>query len=165
MTRNVLFLCTHNSARSVLAEAILNQVGAGAFKGFSAGSFPNGQINPLALETLEALGHETARLRSKSWDEFAQSGAPTMNFIITVCDQAAGDVCPIWPGQPVTAHWGLPDPSQAPGVDDDRRRAFRATYMVLLNRIRLFTSLPLDKLDTLAIKKAVSAIGQSERVR
>jgi arsenate reductase len=157
---NVLFLCTHNSARSVLAETLLNALGGGRFRGYSAGSFPSGRVNPLALETLAGFSHPTDGLRSKSWDEFARPGAPVMDFVITVCDQAAGEVCPIWPGQPITAHWGLPDPSQAPGTDDDRRTAFKRTYMALLNRLRLFTSLPFDKLDLLALKQRLTDIGQ-----
>lgn len=159
-TRNVLFLCTHNSARSVLAEILLNSVGGGRFRGYSAGSFPAGNVNPLALETLQSFGHSTESLRSKAWDEFAAPGAPVMDFVITVCDQAAGEICPVWPGQPVTAHWGLPDPSQAPGTEDDRRRAFKSTYMTLLNRLRIFTSLPFDKLDLLALKKVVVDLGK-----
>ena len=159
--RNVLFLCTHNSARSVLAEALLNAIGGGRFRGFSAGSFPKGQVNPLALETLQAYGHPTDGLRSKSWDEFAAAGAPVMDVVITVCDQAAGEVCPIWPGQPVTAHWGLPDPSAAPGTDADRRVAFEHTYLALLNRLRRFTALPLDTLDGPALKRALAEIAHA----
>jgi arsenate reductase len=159
--RNVLFLCTHNSARSVLAEALLNALGGGRFRGYSAGSFPSGKVNPLALETLRAFGHPADDFRSKSWDEFAAPGAPTMDFVITVCDQAAGEVCPIWPGRPITAHWGLPDPSQAPGTDDDRRTAFKDAYMALMNRLRIFTSLPMEKLDSFGLKKVVSDIGNA----
>lgn len=159
--RNVLFLCTHNSARSILAEALINALGGGRFRGYSAGSFPSGKVNPFALETLRAFGHSADGFRSKSWDAFAAPGAPTMDFVITVCDQAAGEVCPIWPGQPITAHWGLPDPSQVPGTDDDRRKAFRETYMALLNRLRIFTSLPMEKLDSLGLKKVVSDIGSA----
>lgn len=157
---DVLFLCTHNSARSVLAEALLNSLGNGRFRAYSAGSFPKGQVNPLALETLRGFGHPTKSFRSKSWDEFAKPGAPEMDFVITVCDQAAGEVCPIWPGQPVTAHWGLPDPSALDGTDDDRRRAFKRTYFELQNRLRAFISFPVDKLDRLAIKHKLDSIGR-----
>jgi len=159
---NVLFLCTHNSARSILAEALLNSLGGGQFRGHSAGSFPKGQVNPLAIETLRGFGHPIDGFRSKSWDEFAAPGAPEMDFIITVCDQAAGEVCPIWPGRPLTAHWGLPDPSAVQGTDDDRRRAFKRTYFALQNRIRTFTCLPVDKLDRLALKNRLDAIGRTQ---
>lgn len=158
---NVLFLCTHNSARSVLAEALINRLGEGRFRGYSAGSFPRGQVNPLALETLRRFGLPTTSLRSKSWDEFAEPGAPQMDVVITVCDQAAGEVCPIWPERPVTAHWGLPDPSAIAGSDDDRREAFSRTYLALQNRIRLFTSLPVDKLERLALKQRLDDIGHA----
>ncbi len=156
----VLFLCTHNSARSILAECVLNRLGEGRFRGYSAGSHPRGRVNPLALELLEALGYPIADLRSKSWDEFAAPGAPALDFIITVCDQAAGEVCPIWPGKPVSAHWGLPDPSALPGSDDDRRRAFRATHLALQTRIRLFTTLPLAALDRLQLRQYMTEIGE-----
>lgn len=161
MSYNVLFLCTHNSARSVLAEAILNRIGEGRFHAHSAGSFPRSAIHPLTLETLARFGHATQGYRSKSWDEFAAPGAPIMDFVITVCDQAAGEVCPVWPGQPVTAHWGMPDPSAVEGDDDVRRDAFRRAYLLLQNRIRIFTSLAVDKLDRLALKRRVAAIGQA----
>jgi arsenate reductase len=157
-TYNVLFLCTHNSARSVLAEAILNRLGEGRFHGYSAGSFPKGRINPLAIALLDSLGHPTGALRSKSWDEFALPNAPLMDFIITVCDQAAGEVCPVWPGHPMTAHWGHPDPSAVDGTDDERRRAFKQTYFAFQNRIRTFISLPIDKLDRLALKRKLDEI-------
>ena len=136
--RDVLFLCTGNSARSILAEALMDQLGQGAFKGYSAGSFPKGEVNPLALELLREQGLPTAHLRSKSWDEFARPGAPTMDYVFTVCDQAAGEVCPIWPGHPVTAHWGIPDPAAAEGVEAERMLAFREAFRTLERRIRLF---------------------------
>jgi arsenate reductase len=157
---NVLFLCTHNSARSILAETLLNDLGEGRFKGYSAGSFPKGEVNPLALETLTRLGHPIDGLRSKSWDEFAQPGAPEMDLVITVCDQAAGEVCPVWPGRPVTAHWGLPDPSGIEGDDDKRREAFWQTYFALQNRLRTLVSLPMEKLDRLARKQKLDSIGR-----
>jgi arsenate reductase len=157
---NVLFLCTGNSARSILAESLLTHWGRGRFRGFSAGSFPKGAVHPLALELLGRLELPQAGLRSKSWDEFAAPGAPAMDFVFTVCDQAAGEVCPIWPGTPVTAHWGVPDPAAA-GSDDERRQAFRDTLLALEGRIRLFVSLPLQKLDRLALQRQVAAIGQS----
>lgn len=158
---NVLFLCTHNSARSILGEAILNRLGGQRFRAFSAGSFPKGRVNPLAIELLRSLGYPTGALRSKSWDEFAAPGAPEMDIIITVCDQAAGETCPIWPGHPVTAHWGLADPSAAAGGDDDRRRAFRQTYYALEHRLRTLLSLPAEKLDRLALKRRLDEIGQA----
>ena len=157
---NVLFLCTHNSARSVLAEALLNRLGGGRFRGYSAGSFPKGTVNPLALELLRGYGHPTDEIRSKSWDEFATPGAPEMDLVITVCDQAAGEVCPVWPGRPVTAHWGLPDPSAVEGTDGDRRKAFQQTYMALQNRLRILLSLPMEKLDRLAMKRKLDSIGR-----
>ncbi len=157
----VLFLCTHNSARSILAEALLNATGERRFRGYSAGSFPSGRVNPLTLEMLRAFGHPVEGFRSKLWDEFAKPGAPGMDLVITVCDQAAGEVCPVWPGRPATAHWGVPDPSTIAGTDDDRRDAFNRTYLALQNRIRLFTSLPVDKLDRLALKQRLDEIGQA----
>jgi arsenate reductase len=158
---NVLFLCTGNSARSVIAESILRQVGGGRFSAFSAGSFPTGTVNPLALEYLKANRMPTDGLRSKSWDEFAAAGAPELDFVITVCDNAAGEICPVWPGQPITAHWGVPDPAAATGSDETKRHAFSETGRLLTNRLRLFTSLPLAKLDRLAIKKHLDDIGAS----
>lgn len=155
---NVLFLCTHNSARSILAEALLNSLGVGRFRAYSAGSFPKGTVNPLALETLRKHGHSTAEIRSKSWDEFAKPGAPEMNLVITVCDQAAGEACPVWPGRPVTAHWGLPDPSAVEGSNRKRREAFQQTYIALQDRIRLLLSLPVEKLDRLALKQKLDRI-------
>ena len=159
---NVLFLCTGNSARSILAEAILNVEGKGRFRAYSAGSFPAGRVNPYAIALLESLAFPVGELRSKSWDEFAMPGAPQMDFVFTVCDDAAGEVCPIWPGKPVTAHWGVPDPARNEGTDDQKRQAFRDTFRQLSNRIRLFTNLPFEKLDRIAIKREVDAVGLSK---
>jgi arsenate reductase len=159
---NVLFLCTHNSARSVLAEAVLNRLGEGRFRGYSAGSFPSGRVNPLAIETLQGFRHPIGDLRSKSWNEFAKPGALEMDFVITVCDQAAGEVCPVWPGQPITAHWGMPDPSLVEGTDEERIRAFKRTYLALQHRISIFTSLPMNKLDRLALKQKLDRIGREQ---
>jgi protein-tyrosine-phosphatase len=159
---NVLFLCTGNSARSILAEVLLDHWGRGRFKGYSAGSFPRGAVHPAALELLERLRLPTADLRSKSWDEFARPGAPQMDFVFTVCDQAAGEVCPIWPGNPITAHWGVPDPAAVSGADEVRR-AFRDTLLVLENRIKLFAALPLDKLDRMAATRHAAATGREDR--
>jgi protein-tyrosine-phosphatase len=156
---NVLFLCTGNSARSILAEALTDHWGKSRFKGYSAGSFPKGAVHPLALEELERHHLRTSRLRSKSWDEFARTGAPVMDFVFTVCDQAAGELCPVWPGNPVTAHWGVPDPAALQGTDAEQRRAFREAYVVLENRIKLFVALPIEKLDRLAIQRGVDEIG------
>jgi len=158
---NVLFLCTGNSARSILGEAVLNHlaVNQGRFKAYSAGSHPKGAVNPYALETLRHNKFPVDGLRSKSWDEFAQPGAPVMDFVFTVCDQAAAEQCPYWPGQPMTAHWGLPDPVAVEGSDEQKRKAFRDTLMLLTRRIELFVSLPLDKLDKLAIQKKLKEIG------
>src|SRR3974390_2543660 len=158
-TFNVLFLCTGNSARSVLAEAYLNHRGRGRFRAYSAGSHPTGKINPGAVELLEHLQIPTAGLRSKAWDEFAQPGAPPLDFVITVCDNAAGEVCPAWPGQPMTAHWGVADPAHIEGTLE-RANAFRDAFRVLRRRIDLFTSLPIDSLDRMALRKEVSDIGQ-----
>ncbi len=157
---NVLFLCTGNSARSILAEVLLEHWGRGRFKGYSAGSFPKGAVHPLALDLLEKADLDTSGLGSKSWDEFAKPGAPEMDFIFTVCDQAAGEVCPVWPGNPVTAHWGVPDPAAVEGTETEKRRAFREVYLVLENRIKLFTSLRLEALDRLAVKRNVDEIGR-----
>lgn len=158
---NVLFLCTGNSARSIIGEVVLNSlaVGKGRFKGYSAGSHPKGAVNPFAIETLEHSKFPVTGLRSKSWDEFAEPGAPHLDFVFTVCDQAAAEQCPYWPGQPMTAHWGLPDPAAVEGSDEQKRKAFRDTLMVLRRRIEIFTSLPLDKLDKLAIQKHIKEIG------
>jgi len=157
---NTLFLCTGNSARSILAEAILNRKGKPNFRGFSAGSHSTGRVNPHALALLESAGLATAGLRSKSWDEFARPGAPQMNFVFTVCDNAANEVCPVWPGQPVTAHWGVPDPAAVAGSEEEIERAFRDAYVLLDRRISLFLSLPLASLDSLAIKAHVERIGR-----
>jgi arsenate reductase (thioredoxin) len=156
----VLFLCTGNSARSIMAEAILNWKGKPNFAAFSAGSLPTGKVRPEALKQLQLAGMSADGARSKSWDEFAKPGAPTMNFVFTVCDNAAKEVCPIWPGQPITAHWGVPDPAAVAGTPDQIERAFRDAFMVLNRRIGLFLRLPLASLEQLAIKKAVDRIGQ-----
>ena len=158
---NVLFLCTGNSARSILGEAIMDRVGAGKFKGLSAGSHPKGAVHPIALELLQHLEHPTAQLRSKSWDEFAAPGAPPLDFVFTVCDNAAGETCPYWPGQPMTAHWGLPDPAAVTGSHADQWRAFRETYAALERRIQAFTSLPFATLERLALQKRLDDIGQN----
>jgi arsenate reductase len=158
-TYNVLFLCTGNSARSILAEVLVDHWGNGRFKGYSAGSFPRGVVNLHAIELLRSLDLRTAGLRSKSWDEFARRGAPEMDFVFTVCDQAAGEVCPIWPGNPITAHWGVPDPAAVEGSEIERRNAFREAFRMLERRIKLFVALPLDKLDRMATKRNVDEIG------
>ncbi len=159
MTRNVLILCTGNSARSVLAEASLNDLGRGRFRAFSAGSQPSGRVNPFALELLAARGHSIDRLRSKSWDEFAAPGAPVMDFIITVCGNAAGETCPSWPGRPATAHWGVEDPAAVQGSDDGKRAAFLTAYSILRRRIERLLALPLDTLNAPAIKAHLIDIG------
>jgi len=158
---NVLFLCTGNSARSILAEAILDHRGDGRFRAFSAGSHPVGRVNPHALALLEKAGLPTGDLRSKSWDEFAAPGSPPLDFIFTVCDNAAGEVCPLWPGQPVTAHWGLPDPAAVQGSDADTAKAFHDTFVALERRISLLTSLPIAGLHPLALARKVHEIGQA----
>ena len=158
-TYNVLFLCTGNSARSIIAEALLGHWGRGRFKAYSAGSFPRGAVHRLALDLLEKADLDTSGLRSKSWDEFAKSGAPEMDFVFTVCDHAASEVCPVWPGNPVTAHWGVRDPAAVEGTEIERRKAFRDAYLALETRIKLFTSLRLDALDRLAVKRKVDEIG------
>jgi arsenate reductase len=158
---NVLFLCTGNSARSIMAEAILNHRGKGRFKAYSAGSHPSGQPRPEALRQIESAGMSTEGLRSKSWDEFAAVGAPKLDFVFTVCDNAANEVCPYWPGQPTTAHWGIPDPAAVIGTTEEIARAFRDAFVVLDRRIGLFLSLPLGTLNQLAIKRAVEDIGRS----
>lgn len=157
---NVLFLCTGNSARSILAESLVDHWGKGQFKGYSAGSFPKGEVHPLARRLLIDLGLPTKGLRSKSWSEFAAPGAPVMDFVFTVCDQAAAEVCPVWPGQPVTAHWGVPDPAAAGGSEAERMLAFREAFSALERRIKIFASLPLRKLDRMTLRSRVEAIGR-----
>jgi arsenate reductase (thioredoxin) len=157
---NVLFLCTGNSARSILAEALLNQKGRPNFTAFSAGSQPTGRVNPYALKQLESARLPTTGLRSKSWHEFAKPAAPHLDFVFTVCDSAASEVCPVWPGQPMTAHWGIPDPAAVAGTPEQIERAFRDAFITLERRIGLFLSLPLATLDTLVLKKEVNRIGQ-----
>ena len=158
---NVLFLCTGNSARSILAESILNREGAGRFNGYSAGSHPKGEIHPYALDLLRKMNHTTAGLRSKSWDEFATPGAPVMDFVFTVCDNAANEVCPIWPGQPLSAHWGIPDPAAADGTEAERRLAFAEAYRMLSNRIGIFASLPLRAIGRLGLQSRLDEIGRN----
>ena len=157
---NVLFLCTGNSARSIMAEALMNQLGNGLFRGYSAGSFPKGEPHPAALDLLRKSGHDVSGLRSKSWDEFSAPGAPEMDFVFTVCDNAANEVCPIWPGKPMTAHWGLPDPAAVVEDEVEQRLAFADTYRMLANRIRAFTSLPLKTLDEMTLQTRLRAIGK-----
>ncbi|WP_042882397.1 arsenate reductase ArsC [Cupriavidus necator] len=159
---NVLFLCTGNSARSVLAEVQLNALGGGRFRAYSAGSHSKGEIHPLTLQLLTQMGLPTVGLRSKSWSEFATSDAPVMDFVFTVCDQAAGEQCPIWPGQPITAHWGVPDPAAVEGSDETKKRAFKDAAATLRKRLDLFKSLPLASLDRLAVKKEVTNIGKAK---
>jgi protein-tyrosine-phosphatase len=158
---NVLFLCTGNSARSIMGEAIMNREGMGRFKGYSAGSHPKGEVHPHARELLEKLNHPTRELRSKNWDEFARPGAPKMDFVFTVCDDAAREVCPVWPGQPMSAHWGLPDPAAATGNEAEIRLAFADTYRMLRNRISIFASLPITSLDRLALQEKLTSIGKN----
>jgi protein-tyrosine-phosphatase len=158
---NVLFLCTGNSARSIIAEALLRHWGRGRFRAFSAGSYPKGAVHPYALDLLRGLGMPVENLRSKSWSEFATADAPQMDFIFTVCDQAASEVCPIWPGNPMTAHWGVPDPAAVEGSESEKRSAFRAALRALDNRIKLFTSLSFAALDRLALKRELDRIGKS----
>jgi protein-tyrosine-phosphatase len=159
---NVLFLCTHNSARSVIAECVMNKLGRGRFKAYSAGSHPRGEVHPAALALLGKLGYDTRALRSKSWDEFAQEGAPPLDFVFTVCDDAAGETCPYWPGQPMTAHWGLPDPSRAEGTEAERAFAFADTHRMLHQRISIFLSLPLASIDRLTLQAKLDSIGRGE---
>jgi arsenate reductase len=158
---NVLFLCTHNSARSVMAEALLNVLGGEKFHAFSAGSMPSGRVNPFAIEKAAAIGYDTSAVRSKSWDEFAAPGAPHMDIIITVCDDAAGEVCPIWPGHPATTHWGFPDPSRAQGSDDDKRHAFEQVFVAIRRRVELLVNLPVAKLERLALADELTRIHTS----
>ena len=156
---NVLFLCTGNSARSILAEAILAREGMGRFRAFSAGSQPKGEVHPYSLDLLKKLNHDTSFARSKNWDEFAEDGAPVMDFVFTVCDQAASESCPVWPGQPMSAHWGVPDPAAAEGSEAERRFAFADAYRMLSNRISIFINLPIDSIDRLALQKQLDEIG------
>lgn len=158
---NALFLCTHNSARSIIAECVMNRLGRGRFIGHSAGSMPSGRVHPFAIELLQGLNYDTSNLRSKSWEEFAVPGAPKLDFVFTVCDNAANEVCPIWPGQPVSAHWGLPDPSAAEGNDAQRRLAFAETHRMLTQRIGIFVNLPFGALDALTLKKRLQEIGNA----
>ncbi len=157
---NVLFLCTGNSARSILAESLLNHWGRGKFRGFSAGSFPKGQVHPMAIELLGRMNLPTEGLRSKSWDEFAAPGAPPLDFILTVCDNAAGEVCPVWPGKPMTAHWGIADPAAADGTDAEKAFAFRRALKELESRIKLLTDLPIASLDRMKLQESLRAIGK-----
>jgi len=161
-TYNVLFLCTGNTARSIMAEGILRKDGAGRFNAFSAGSHPKGAVNPFALKTLAAYGYPADGFRSKSWDEFATPGAPKMDFVFTVCDSAAGEVCPVWPGQPMTAHWGIEDPAAVEGSDIDKQRAFNEAFRYLRNRISAFTSLPLKNIEKLVLSARLTEIGRME---
>jgi protein-tyrosine-phosphatase len=157
---NVLFLCTGNSARSILAEAILNRVGQGRFKALSAGSQPKGEVHPFAIQLLRSLNHDTAFARSKSWEEFAVPDASEMDFVFTVCDNAANESCPVWPGQPMTAHWGVPDPAAAEGTDAEKHLAFAEAYRMLNNRISIFTALPMKTIDKLSLQKRLNEIGR-----
>jgi protein-tyrosine-phosphatase len=156
---NVLFLCTGNSARSILAECIVNRLGRGRFRGYSAGSQPKGEPHPMALDLLRKLDYDVSGLRSKNWDEFAVPGAPRLDFVFTVCDNAAGETCPVWPGQPMTAHWGVPDPAAVEGSETERRLAFAEAYRMLNNRISVFLSLPIASIDRLALEKRLREIG------
>ncbi len=160
---NVLFLCTGNSARSILAEALLGKIGKGKFKAYSAGSQPKGAVHPQALALLRRLGFDADHLRSKSWEEFARAGAPELDFVFTVCDNAANEVCPVWPGQPVTAHWGIPDPAAVEGENKKIQEAFRTALSVLQRRIELFANLPVASLDRMALKKRLDEIGAAEQ--
>jgi protein-tyrosine-phosphatase len=158
---NVLFLCTGNSARSIMAEAVMNKLGRGRFRAYSAGSHPTGELHPFAIQSLTAMRLPVEGLRSKSWDEFAVPGAPPLDFVFTVCDKAAGESCPVWPGQPMTAHWGVEDPAAVDGPDEKKRAAFKSALVTLSRRIELFLSVPLEKLDRLALQERVSSIGKS----
>lgn len=158
---NVLFLCTGNSARSIIAEAIMSREGIGKFKGFSAGSMPKGAVHPYTLDLLKNLNYDTSRFRSKSWEEFSGPGAPELDFVFTVCDNAANEACPLWPGQPMTAHWGVPDPVAATGTEAERRFAFADTYRMLHQRISIFVNLPIPSLDRLTLQKHLDDIGST----
>lgn len=158
---NVLFLCTGNSARSILAESLINHWGRGRFRGLSAGSHPKGAVHPMALKLLRSLNFPVEGLRSKSWDEFAAPGAPPLDFVLTVCDNAAGEVCPYWPGQPMTAHWGVPDPAAVEGTELEQLNAFRETFLTLENRIKIFTSLPLASIERIKLKEKLDEIGKT----
>jgi len=157
---NVLFLCTGNSARSIIAEAILNKTGRGKFRAFSAGSQPKGQVNPYTIQLLQGLGYDTSAFRSKSWVEFAKPGTPPLDFVFTVCDNAAGETCPVWPGQPMTAHWGVPDPAEAQGTDAEIALAFKDAFRMLRQRIEIFTALPIASLDKLSLQRKLQDIGR-----
>jgi protein-tyrosine-phosphatase len=157
---NVLFLCTGNSARSIMGEAILNRIGLGKFRAFSAGSQPKGEIHPQTLSLLNRLGYDTSRYRSKSWSEFSAPGAPELDFVFTVCDQAAAEACPLWPGQPMTAHWGIPDPAAVTGTPTEMAQAFNDTFRMLSRRIEVFTALPIKSLDRLALQSKLRDIGR-----
>ena len=159
---NVLFLCTGNSARSIIAEAILNKLGAGKFRAYSAGSQPKGRVNPRTIELLQSLGYDTAGFRSKSWNEFAKPGAPSLDFVFSVCDNAAGESCPVWPGQPMTAHWGVPDPAEAKGSTAEIALAFKDAYRMLHRRIGVFTALPIRSLDQLSLQQRLKEIGRMD---
>ncbi len=163
-TYNVLFLCTGNSARSVMSEALVTTMGGGRFKGFSAGSHPTGRVNPFAIEMIAPTGYDVTQLRSKSWDEFAGADAPQMDFIITVCDNAAGETCPYWPGHPATAHWGYEDPAALEGSDEQKRAAFQQVFNQIAARMRRFVSLPIESLDDMSLQREVNAIGDSEHI-
>ena len=158
---NILFLCTGNSARSIMAEALATRESKGRFIGYSAGSHPGGVVNPFALEMVRTLDYPVANLRSKSWDEFAKPDAPAMDFVITVCDNAAGEVCPIWPGQPVMAHWGFPDPAAVQGSDDEKRRAFKSVFVGIQARLRLLMAVPIEKLDAMSMQRELRQIGDT----
>lgn len=158
---NVLFLCTGNSARSIIAEAILNKIGRGKFRAYSAGSQPKGKVNPNTIRLLEGLGYDTSGFRSKSWGEFAKPGAPPLDFVFTVCDNAAGETCPVWPGQPMTAHWGIPDPAEAQGSEAEIAMAFKDAYRMLHQRIGIFTALPIRNLDKLSLQNKLREIGHA----
>ena len=161
---NALFLCTGNSARSIIAEAILNKLGQGKFRAYSAGSQPKGQVNPNTIQLLQGLGYDTSSFRSKSWSEFAKPGAPPLDFVFTVCDNAAGEACPVWPGQPMTAHWGVPDPAEARGSEAEIALAFKDAYRMLFQRIGIFTALPIRGLDKLSLQNKLREIGHMNTI-